>query len=256
MTRKNVGPTATHLYAKIETALREDIMSGRQAVGSCLPPEHDLARRFSASRFTVRRALAELRERGLVESRVGHGTFVIASREGDGFVQSLASFEELLQYPPGTRRETVRIEEVAATGARAEELDCAEGTLWVRLRAVRWLKAPDRAIAFIDGWIAPRFADVLSKPNPHSAALLSQIEEWHGHRAAKAEVQIAAGSLSAEIAPWLQADPGSAALVIRRRYRDPDGQIYLMTISTHPEHRFALTLDFDRGSQINQRSTT
>jgi GntR family transcriptional regulator len=163
MTRSNRS-AATHLYAEIAEVLLADILSGRQPLGSCLPPEHDLARRFSASRFTVRRALAELRERGLVEPRVGLGTFVIAAREGDGFVQSLASFEELLQYPPGTSRETVRVEEVAVTGARAEELDCAEGTLWVRLGAIRRLRATDRAIGFIDGWIAPRFADVLSRP--------------------------------------------------------------------------------------------
>ena len=249
-----VRTPATHRYAEIEAALRDDILSGRQPVGSCLPPEHDLARRFSASRFTVRRALAELRERGLVEPSVGLGTFVIAAREGDGFVQSLASFEELLQYPPGTSRETVRIEEVAVTGARAEELDCAEGTLWVQLGAIRRLRATNRTIGFIDGWIAPRFADVLSQPNPQSAAVLKQIEEWHGHRAAKAEVQIAARSLPADFAALLDADPGSAALVIRRRYRGPDGQVYLMTTSTHPEHRFALTLDFDRVSQTTQRS--
>lgn len=245
----------TPRYAEIEAELRDDILSGGQPVGSCLLPELDLARRFSASRFTVRRALAELRERGLVEPRVGLGTFVVAAHEGDGFVQSLASFEELLQYPPGTSRETVSIGEVAASTAWAEELDCAEGTLWIRLRAIRRLTATDRAIGFIDGWIAPRFADVLSQPNPKSVAVLKQIEEWHGHRAAKAEVQIAARSLPAELAPLLDADPGSAALVIRRRYRGPDGQVYLMTTSTHPEHRFALNLDFDRGGPITQRST-
>lgn len=238
---------ATHLYAEIEAALREDILSGRQPVGSCLPPEHDLARRFAASRFTVRRALSGLRERGLVEPRVGLGTFVIAAKEGDGFVQSLASFEELLQYPAATWRETVAIEDVVAGGARAEELDCAEGERWTRLRAVRRLRSNDRAIGFIDGWIAPRFADVVVRPNPQSHALLRQIEEWHGQRAAKAEVQIAARALQVELAPFLDADPGSAALVIRRRYRGADGAVYLMTESTHPEHRFALTFDFDRG---------
>ena len=237
----------THLYAEIEVALREDIISGRQAVGSCLPPEHDLARRFKASRFTVRRALAGLRERGLVEPRAGLGTFVIAAREGDGFVQSLASFEELLQYPAGTWREMLSVEACVAIGARADELDCAEGTSWVRLRALRRLKADDRAIGFVEAWIAPRFADVLSRPNPQSTALLKQIEEWHGHRAVKAEVQIAARSLQGNIAQWLDADAGSAALVIRRRYRGPGGEVFLMTELTHPEHRFALTLDFDRG---------
>jgi DNA-binding GntR family transcriptional regulator len=246
MTEVARGP-APRLYAEIEAALRDDILSGRQAVGSCLPPEHDLARRFAASRFTVRRALSGLRERGLVEPRPGLGTFVIAAREGDGFVQSLASFEELLQYPAGTWRETVGTDEVAVTGARAEELDCAEGAVWSRLRAVRRLRTNDRAIGFIEGWIAPRFAEVLGRPNPQSDAVLRQIEQWHGHRAAKAEVQIAAGALAAELAPYLDAEAGSPALVIRRRYRGADGAVYLMTVSTHPEHRFALTLDFDRG---------
>jgi DNA-binding GntR family transcriptional regulator len=247
MMTRSAGATATRLYAEIEAALRDDIVSGRQAVGSCLPPEHDLARRFGASRFTVRRALAGLRDRGLVEPRAGLGTFVVAAREGDGFVQSLASFEELLQYPAGTWRETVSTGEVRVTGARAEELDCAEGDPWVRLGAVRRLRSNDRAIGFIDAWIAPRFGDVLSRPNPHSVAVLKQIEEWHGQRAAKAEVQIAARALAPELAPWLDAEPGSAALVIRRRYRGADGGVYLLTESTHPEHRFALTLDFDRG---------
>ncbi len=36
MTEVARGP-APRLYAEIEAALREDILSGRQAVGSCLP---------------------------------------------------------------------------------------------------------------------------------------------------------------------------------------------------------------------------
>jgi GntR family transcriptional regulator len=172
--------TIPHLYHTIEAAIRDDILSGRQAVGSCLPTEHDLSQRFQASRFTVRRALAGLRERGLVEPRPGHGTFVIAGREGDGFVQSLASLEELLQYPDGTRRETLSLQPVTVTGTRAEELDCADGTSWTHLRAVRRLRSTDQPIGFIEGWIAPRFADVLQRANPQSVAVLKQIEEWHG----------------------------------------------------------------------------
>jgi GntR family transcriptional regulator len=255
MTRMSRSP-ATRLYAAIEGKLRDDILSGRQPVGSCLPPEHELARRFSASRFTVRRALAELRDRGLVEPRTGLGTFVIAAREGDGFVQSLASFEELLQYPEGTWRETLSLDTVTVTAAQAEMLDCAPGAPWARLRAVRRLSGTDWAIGFIDAWLAPRFADVLTRPNPQSDAVLKQIEQWHGHRATQAQVQIAARALPAELAPWLNADPGSAALVIRRRYRGADGAVYLMTESTHPEHRFALTLDFDRGSRGPQTGET
>jgi DNA-binding GntR family transcriptional regulator len=238
-------------FAEIAAELRADIAEGRQPLGSCLPPEHELSRRFGASRFTVRRALAALRDSGLIDPRPGLGTFVKSLREGEGFVQSLASFEELLQYPPGTWRETLSIGEVTLDEARAEVLGGQPGDRWSRLRAVRRLVANDRAIGFIDGWIAPRFADVLGQPNPRSHAVLRQIEEAHGHSAAKAEVQIAAQPLPADLALHLSAEPGSAALVIRRRYRGHDGQIYLLTESTHPENRFVLNLDFDRGTAGN-----
>lgn len=246
MTRSENDPTS-HRYQSIETALRDSILSGRLPVGSCLPTEHELTRSFSVSRFTVRRAIASLRDRGLVTSRRGLGTFVIADREGDGFVQSLASLEELLQYPEGTTRETLSVETVQAVGAHALEMDCPEGAEWVHLRAVRRSRRTRQAIGFIEAWIAPQFADVLSRPNPQSLAVLKQIEDWHGHRALNAEVQIASRGLRADIAEHLGAEPGSPALVIQRRYRGEDGRVYLLTKSTHPEHRFALTLKFDRG---------
>lgn len=245
MTQSERSP-ASHRYNVIEAALRDDILSGRLPVGSCLPTEHDLTRSFSASRFTVRRALAGLRDRGLIAPRRGLGTFVIADREGDGFVQSLASLEELLQYPEGTTRETLTIRTVKASESRARDLDCPEGQDWVQMHAIRRLHATQQPIAFIEAWVAPHFSDVLKKPNPQSLAVLKQIEDWHGHRASNAEVQIAARGLPADIAEPLGADPGSPCLVIQRRYRGEDGHVYLFTQSTHPEHRFALTLRFDR----------
>jgi GntR family transcriptional regulator len=246
MTLSEHDPTLRR-YHNIEAALRDGILSGRLPVGSCLPTEHDLTRSFSVSRFTVRRAITRLRDKGLVASRRGLGTFVIANREGDGFVQSLASLEELLQYPEGTKRETLSIVAAQAIGEPASQLDNPQATEWVQLRAVRRLRSTGQAIGFIEAWVAAQFADVLSQPNPQSLAVLQQIEDLHGQRAFNAEIQIASGGLSADIADHLDAELGAPALVIHRRYRGEDGRVYLLTKSTHPEHRFALTLRFDRG---------
>jgi GntR family transcriptional regulator len=46
-----------------------------------LPAELDLAAEFGASRESVRRAMAELRGRGLVETVAGKGHFVIPPEE-------------------------------------------------------------------------------------------------------------------------------------------------------------------------------
>jgi hypothetical protein len=61
-------------YREIEGYLRTLVEGARP--GDPLPSEAELCERFSVSRMTVRQALAELTNDGLVERRRGQGTFV------------------------------------------------------------------------------------------------------------------------------------------------------------------------------------
>src|ERR687892_892126 len=61
-------------YREIERYLRS-LVDGASP-GDHLPSEADLCERFSVSRMTVRQALQELTNDGLVERRRGQGTFV------------------------------------------------------------------------------------------------------------------------------------------------------------------------------------
>ncbi len=60
----------------ISESLREQIAAGKFAASRRLPSETALARRFGVSRPTAARALRDLQAEGLVERRVGAGTFV------------------------------------------------------------------------------------------------------------------------------------------------------------------------------------
>jgi DNA-binding GntR family transcriptional regulator len=53
------------------------ITSGELAPGAQLPAERELAAEYGVSYDTIRRASALLRERGLIETVHGRGTFVI-----------------------------------------------------------------------------------------------------------------------------------------------------------------------------------
>jgi GntR family transcriptional regulator len=64
-------------HERIATSLEREIRSGRMARGEQLPGEVSLARRFGVSRNTVRIALAELNEAGLITTRTGKGSFVL-----------------------------------------------------------------------------------------------------------------------------------------------------------------------------------
>jgi len=63
-------------YLAIADAIAEDIRNGRLAPADRLPPQRKLARRLNIDFTTVARGYVEAQKRGLIESRVGQGTFV------------------------------------------------------------------------------------------------------------------------------------------------------------------------------------
>ena len=73
-------PTITEgsgsVYMRIVDALSADIASGRLARGQQLPTHRALARALDIDLTTVTRAYGEARRRGLIDARVGQGTFV------------------------------------------------------------------------------------------------------------------------------------------------------------------------------------
>ena len=75
------GPSAFDKprYLAIADAIDEDIRNGRLAPSDRLPPQRKLARRLDIDFTTVARGYVEAQKRGLIESRVGRGTFVRAT---------------------------------------------------------------------------------------------------------------------------------------------------------------------------------
>jgi DNA-binding transcriptional MocR family regulator len=81
-----MGDWAPHLsklgkprYLAIADAIAEDIRNGTLSPSDRLPPQRKLARKLDIDFTTVARGYVEAQRRGLIESRVGQGTFVRAS---------------------------------------------------------------------------------------------------------------------------------------------------------------------------------
>lgn len=64
------------IWTAIRDTLNEEIALGHYQPGDQLPTEAQLSDRFGVNRHTVRRALADLRETGIVHARRGAGVFV------------------------------------------------------------------------------------------------------------------------------------------------------------------------------------
>lgn len=63
-------------YERIVSWVQTEIENGALSRGDKLPSENELMERFRVSRQTVRRAMEELTEKGIVEGRRGSGTYV------------------------------------------------------------------------------------------------------------------------------------------------------------------------------------
>jgi molybdate-binding protein/DNA-binding transcriptional regulator YhcF (GntR family) len=65
-----------HLYQKIATAIRQEVLDGRFRPGDRLPSLREMAKQWRCTLGTAQRAYTELARQGLVTSRPGQGTRV------------------------------------------------------------------------------------------------------------------------------------------------------------------------------------
>ncbi|HWK28789.1 MAG TPA: GntR family transcriptional regulator [Solirubrobacter sp.] len=94
-------------YEQIAERLAADIRAGVLAPGHRLPSERELARTLEVSRASVREALASLQLQGVVETRHGAGTFVVAAPPPEGAPHDAspsAVLEARLQLEPAVAR--------------------------------------------------------------------------------------------------------------------------------------------------------
>jgi len=68
------------LYQQLMRRLKNDIVSGRYVAGARIPSEQALCDTYGVSRVTVRKAMLDLVQEGLLVRRQGKGTFVADAR--------------------------------------------------------------------------------------------------------------------------------------------------------------------------------
>jgi GntR family transcriptional regulator len=123
------------LYSQILQQLYDQIESGALPEGGTLPTELALQHRFRVSRTTVRQALAELANAGLITRHPGRGTFVSARKIADERPRRLLGFvEELRARGIPVSAETWDIGVEPAAPRLARRLDLPAGAPITRVR--------------------------------------------------------------------------------------------------------------------------
>jgi len=83
------------LYVQVFEAVREEIETGRWPIGSQIPVEDELCRKYEVSKATIRLAVLELVRNGYLMRQQGRGTFVCEKTPSPGVTMS-TDFNELM----------------------------------------------------------------------------------------------------------------------------------------------------------------
>ena len=218
--RSNLGD-ALPAYLRLQAALSDAIASGALKPGAALPAERQMALELGVSRVTVRRAMAELVQKGLVVQRHGSGTYVSGTPER--VVQSLSrlySFSEDMTSRgriPGTR--WLGRELGVANADEARRLEIANGESIVRMCRLR---LADKEPIALETSLIP--AAMLPDPKQIEDSLYQTLRDL-GHVPTRAAQRFSAINLDEESAELLRVPRGAPALDIYRTTRREDGTV-------------------------------
>jgi GntR family transcriptional regulator len=236
-------------YERVAETLIAGIRAGRPALGSTLPGEIELTRRFAVSRHTVREALRRLEDCGLIERRQGVGTVVRARQPVQAYVQSVRSPAELLKYPPGSRLSLIATGEMRAGRRLARQLGCATGSRWQRLSCVRRLKDSRLPLCWVDVYLLPEHAAIAAAIGRRALPVYELLEQRFGQKVATVDIDIRAGTVPAHMVEALGVPAGTPSLSVTRRYRSAERRLFEVSVSEHPADRYTYSLQLRRGWQ-------
>lgn len=205
------------LYHQLAEQLRAAITSGRLLPGDQLENEIALAERLNLARPTVRQAIQELADRGLVLRRRGIGTMV-ANPKVHRRAELTSLYDDLARAGgcPATsvlRHELVRDERVAAAldlPARTELLSV------VRLRF-----SGDRPLALMRNWLPPAYHGI-SREALEESGLYAMLRK-RGARPVVAAQSIGARPPTAEERRHLMLKAAEPVLTMSRTAFDAGG---------------------------------
>lgn len=223
--RPDAGPRYAQLRRRLQAAIAEGVL----APAASLPPERELAEITGLSRVTVRKAMQDLVDKGVIIQRQGSGSFV---REQPARVEqsllNLTSFSEDMAQR-GWQTHSVWLERGVMRGTEREcaALGLEPGSQVARIYRLR--AADGRPLAL------ERAALPLSMlPNPLEVETsLYEVLARDGHRPVRAVQRFSALNLGAEEAELLHVKPGAAALSIERTSYLESGEVVEFTQSTY-----------------------
>lgn len=239
MSEKSPTPWATS-SERIAADLADRIQRGVLKSGEKLASENQLAQHYGVSRGTLRQALSYLRQRSLVKSRPGVGSFIAyhgaSLDKPEGWTTATA------EAGAPTTTEVVRVERVARPGDLAELFD-EHATFQRILRRRLSAGAP---ISLEEAYLPSNEMLDLILARGLLGSSLSTTMRAAGMVPVRGEQDVRVRPLPRKCAALLDAEPGALFLYSSRRSFDEGGMLVELVNSYLNPDQFTLHVSFGK----------
>ena len=226
-------------YMKIHDQIKKDIDEGSWKIGERLPSERDLAEEFAVSRMTLRQAISLLVEEGVLERRVGSGTFVSSTRVQER-MRGTTSFTEIVKAQGKTPsshlisyRRTIPMSKKWLNLVYCQLITSFVWNVFVMrikfLLSMKWHR-------FL------RNLSKISKKEEVTKHFFQTLQE-HGYRIGKSHQTIYARLAKEKIAHYLEVEKGHAILGLTQVSYFDDGTAFEYVKSQYVGERFEFYLE-------------
>lgn len=225
----------TPVYIQIHNAIKRDIETGKWAIGDRIPSERKLAVVFGVSRMTLRQAIQTLVDEGILERRIGAGTYV-ANQKVQEKMSGVTSFTDIMLAQGKTpSSKTVSYHLANPSLSEKEKLKLADGEQVLRMERIRY--ADNVPISFEVATVPEALVQQFSKAEVTSS-LYRTLERKAGLTLGGAEQTITAQTASERIAEFLAIKRGAPILRLRQRSFLKDGRPFEYVRTQYVGSRF------------------
>ncbi|WP_344376593.1 GntR family transcriptional regulator [Agromyces tropicus] len=207
------------LYFQVSSRLEAAIRSGAIPPGSRLENEIAIGQRLGLSRPTIRRAIQELVDKGLLVRRRGIGTQVIQGQVTRQ-VELTSLYDDLRNSDKEPSTTVIKHAVIPATDLVANMLGLPAGADVLYLRRLR--STDDVPVAVLENYLPPEFADI--SPENLEARGLYQILRSRGVGIRIAQQKIGARRAQRDESRLLGIDKGGPVLTMERVAYDNTGR--------------------------------
>lgn len=239
-------------YGELAAQLREAIARGDYAGGRRLPTEAELGKLHKVSRQTVRRALQDLVNEGLVFRVRGRGTFAMTLAPNTHYFRSIGSIDDLLALQLDTTRETICPLALRADVSAASRLRLESDQVSTALFRRRHEGIP---FGLTEVFLPPAIGrELFARKELAQAgeiarrAIVGIVDEIVADGVAGAHQSITAVALPEALAGLLESTAGAPALRIDRLYVDVRGQPVELAVSHFDPERYTYRVQLRGGS--------